>query len=158
MCHILHRPDQVFWLWTRRSDPVWYQKWPLHRQRIPRGEQVAGHAWWVHQKICAVSRVWQPWNWSGNYFIASGWERGVLTRQSAGICMILPGISFLQLCVCLSSSMSTLRNKPSATLVRPVAIAACLTPDTNSARSSLKTHQVNFPVALFPEAACPAHD
>lgn len=43
--------------------------------------------------------------------------------------------------------MSTLRNKPSATLVRPVDIAACLTPDTNSARSSLKTHQVKCPVA-----------
>lgn len=65
------RPDQVFWLWTRRSDPVWYQKWPLHRQRIPRGEQVAGHAWWVHQKICAVCRVWQPWNWSGKPGAAS---------------------------------------------------------------------------------------
>lgn len=43
--------------------------------------------------------------------------------------------------------MSTLRNKPSATLARPVDIAACLTPDTNSARSSLKTHQVEFPLA-----------
>lgn len=68
---LLCRPDQVFWLWTRRSDPVWYQKRSLHRQRIPRGEQVAGHAWWVHQKICAVCRVWQPWNWSGKYFTAS---------------------------------------------------------------------------------------
>lgn len=62
---LLHRPDQVFWLWTWCSDPVWYQKRPLHRQWIPRGEQVAGHAWWVHQKICAMYRVWQPWNWSG---------------------------------------------------------------------------------------------
>lgn len=66
--HLLCRPDQVFWLWTWRSDPVWYQKWPLHRQRIPWGEQVAGHAWWVHQKICAVSWVWQPWNWPGKDF------------------------------------------------------------------------------------------
>lgn len=40
--------------------------------------------------------------------------------------------------------MSTLRNKPLAILVRPVDIAACLTLDTNSARSSLKTHQVKF--------------
>lgn len=48
-----------------------------------------------------------------------------------------------------SSSMSTPRNKPSATLVRPVDIAACLTPDTNSARSSLKTHQVKFSAASF---------
>lgn len=74
---LLHRPDQVFWLWTRCSDPVWYQKRPLHRQRIPRGEQVAGHAWWVHQKICAVSRVWQPWNWSGKCLkssVTQAWE------------------------------------------------------------------------------------
>lgn len=56
--------------------------------------------------------------------------------------------------VCLSSSMSTPRNKPSATLVRPVDIAACLTPDTNSARSSLKTHQVSLPVASRHRAAC----
>lgn len=68
---LLHRSDQVFWLWTRCSDPVWFQKRPLHRQRIPRGEQVARHAWWVHQKICALYRVWQPWNWSGKYFTAS---------------------------------------------------------------------------------------
>lgn len=72
MSGLLHRSDQVFWLWTRCSDPVWYQKWPLHRQRIPRGEQVARHAWWVHQKICAVYRVWQPWNWSGEYLTCTG--------------------------------------------------------------------------------------
>lgn len=79
---LLRRPDQVFWLWTRCSDPVWYQKRPLHRQRIPRGEQVAGHAWWVHQKICAVSRVWQPWNWSGKSFTAFVTQlQGSLTSQ-----------------------------------------------------------------------------
>lgn len=62
---VLRRPNQVFWLWTWCSNPVWYQKWSLHRQWIPRGEQAAGYAWWVHQKICAVCRVWQPWNRPG---------------------------------------------------------------------------------------------
>lgn len=40
--------------------------------------------------------------------------------------------------------MSTPRNKPLALPVRPVDTAACLTPDTNSARSFSKTHLVSF--------------
>lgn len=136
-CHSF-RPDQVFWLWTRRSDPVWYQKRPLHRQRIPWGEQVAGHAGWVYQKICAVYRVRQPWNWSGKclpgapvslvvfFLFVFLLETNVQTMSS----------------VCHCCSMSIPRNKPSALPVRPVETVACWTLDTNCAHSSSKTHQV----------------
>lgn len=58
----LYRSNQVFWVWVRSANSIWYQEWSLYRQRSTRSRETAANAWHFHKEICSVSRMWQSWN------------------------------------------------------------------------------------------------